>query len=145
MSPQDVEKDIEKGEIQNNGDLADTWQPPSPSSSHEEERELPAENVTTSRASAQQRRTSPRPHVARTISTQSKPASLRKVPLSARSGLFGRLSLLYEVEDPKGYPRNIKWLITFIIALAAVAAPMGSSIILRELVTVCFVRLSIYG
>lgn len=70
--------------------------------------------------------------VSRSVSVQSRPISLRKIPTAQRSGLFARLSLLYEAEDPKGYPRKIKWFITFNIALAAVAAPMGSSIILRE-------------
>lgn len=55
-----------------------------------------------------------------------------KVPRSQRRGLFGRFALLAEVENPKHYPRKTKWWITFIIALAAVAAPMGSAIIFRE-------------
>lgn len=70
--------------------------------------------------------------LSRTVSAQSRPISLRKVPTSQRCGLCPRLSILYEADDPKGYPRKIKWFITFNIALAAVAAPMGSSIILRE-------------
>ena len=55
-----------------------------------------------------------------------------KVPRSKRRGLFGRFTLLAEVEEPKHYSRRIKWWITFIIALAAVAAPMGSAIIFRK-------------
>lgn len=55
-----------------------------------------------------------------------------KVPRSQRRGLFGQFTLLAEVEDPKHYPRRTKWWITFIIALAAVAAPMGSAIIFRK-------------
>ena len=55
-----------------------------------------------------------------------------KIPRSKRQGLFARFCLLAEVEEPKHYPRRTKWFITFIIALAAAAAPLGSSIILRE-------------
>ena len=55
-----------------------------------------------------------------------------KVPRSQRRGLFGRFSLLAEITEPKHYPRSVKWWITFIIAMAAIAAPMGSAIILRK-------------
>lgn len=55
-----------------------------------------------------------------------------KVPSAKRRGLFARFSMLAEVEEPKHYPRKTKWFITFIIALAAIAAPLGSAIILRE-------------
>ena len=54
-----------------------------------------------------------------------------KVPRSERRGLFGRFSILAEVEEPHHYSRRIKWYITFVIAMAAVAAPLGSAIILR--------------
>lgn len=56
-----------------------------------------------------------------------------KVPRSQRRGLFGRFSILAEVEEPKHYPRRTKWYITFVVALAAVAAPMGSAIIFRRI------------
>ena len=55
-----------------------------------------------------------------------------KIPRAQRRGLFGRFSLLAEVEEPKHYPRKTKWFITFIVAFAAIAAPMGSAIIFRE-------------
>ena len=55
-----------------------------------------------------------------------------KVPRARRRGLFARFTILAEVEEPKNYPRWTKWYITFIIALAAVAAPLGSAIILRQ-------------
>ena len=54
-----------------------------------------------------------------------------KVPRSKRRGLFARFALVAEIEEPKHYSRGIKWYITFVIALAAVAAPLGSTIILR--------------
>ncbi len=55
-----------------------------------------------------------------------------KVSRVKRRGLFARFTILAEVEEPKHYARGTKWFITFIIALAAVAAPLGSAIILRE-------------
>ena len=55
-----------------------------------------------------------------------------KVPHSKRRGLFGRFTIVAEVEEPKHYPRRTKWFITFVIALAAVAAPLGSVIIFRK-------------
>ncbi|KAL8794142.1 MAG: hypothetical protein Q9195_003327 [Heterodermia aff. obscurata] len=56
-----------------------------------------------------------------------------KVPRSKRRGLFAQFCVLAEVEEPKHYARKTKWFVTFIIALAAVAAPLGSSIILPSL------------
>ncbi|THC96368.1 hypothetical protein EYZ11_004139 [Aspergillus tanneri] len=50
------------------------------------------------------------------------------VPRLKRRGLFGQLTLLAEIENPKAYPRNKKWFITFIVAVAGATAPMGSSI-----------------
>lgn len=56
-----------------------------------------------------------------------------KVPRLKRRGLFGQLTLVAEVEDPKTYPRPMKWFITFVVAVAAVVAPMGSAIFFRKL------------
>jgi len=55
-----------------------------------------------------------------------------KVPRSQRRGLFGRITILAEVEEPKNYPRRTKWFITCVIALAAAAAPLGSTIFFRK-------------
>ena len=54
------------------------------------------------------------------------------VPRAQRRGLLARFSVVAEVGEPKHYPRRIKWFVTFIVALAAVAAPMGSTIFFRE-------------
>lgn len=54
------------------------------------------------------------------------------VARSRRRGLFGQLTLLAEVEDPKTYSRKKKWFITFIVAVAGATAPMGSSIFFRK-------------
>jgi len=55
-----------------------------------------------------------------------------KVSRLKRRGLFGQLTLLAEVENPKTYSRKKKWFITFVVAWAGVTAPMGSSIFFRE-------------
>ncbi|KAL4938128.1 hypothetical protein BDV06DRAFT_215333 [Aspergillus oleicola] len=55
-------------------------------------------------------------------------ATPQVVPRLKRRGLLGQITLLEEVENPKNYPRNKKWFITFIVAVAGSVGPMGSSI-----------------
>ena len=55
-----------------------------------------------------------------------------KVPRSQRRGFLGRLTILAEVEEPKNYSRATKWFLTFVVAQAAMAAPMGSAILFRK-------------
>ncbi|KAK0638824.1 major facilitator superfamily domain-containing protein [Cercophora newfieldiana] len=50
------------------------------------------------------------------------------VPRSERRGLFGRFSIIPEIDRPYDYTRKTKWAITAIVALAAAASPMGSGI-----------------
>ena len=54
------------------------------------------------------------------------------VPRSQRRGLLSRFAILAEVEQPVDYSRNSKWFITFVVAAAAIAAPMGSAIFFRK-------------
>lgn len=68
----------------------------------------------------------------RSASVRSKAVTI--IPRSRRRGLLGRLALIPEVTRPPEYTRKTKWLITFIVALAAAAAPMGSAILFRELI-----------
>ena len=65
------------------------------------------------------------------VETETEDPEPIKVPRSQRRGLFGRFTILAEVEEPKHYPRKTKWYITFVVALAAMAAPLGSAIIFR--------------
>lgn len=53
------------------------------------------------------------------------------VPRSERRGLLARLAIIPEVTRPHDYKNSTKWIITLIIALAAVVAPMGSAIFYR--------------
>ena len=55
-----------------------------------------------------------------------------KVLKSQRRGLLSRFAILAEVEEPKHYSRHSKWFITFVVASAAAAAPMGSAIFYRK-------------
>lgn len=54
------------------------------------------------------------------------------IPRAERRGLLGRFALIPEIERPYEYRNSTKWAITAIVALAGAAAPMGSSIFLRE-------------
>ena len=55
-----------------------------------------------------------------------------EVPRSERRGLFGRITFIPEVVEPKHYVRSTKYFITVVIALAGIAAPLGSAIIFRK-------------
>lgn len=54
------------------------------------------------------------------------------VPGLNRRGLLGLLSIIPEIENPQNYGNGAKWLITFIVAVAGAAAPLGSAIFFRE-------------
>ena len=69
--------------------------------------------------------------------TKSRSSSVRSravtiVPRAKRRGLLARLTVIPEVERPYEYKRSTKWFITFQVAIAAAAAPMGSAILLRK-------------
>lgn len=64
--------------------------------------------------------------------TSSIPSPLVTVPRSQRRGLFGRFTIIPEVEHPYSYRRSTKWFITAIVALAAIAGPMASAILMRK-------------
>lgn len=55
-----------------------------------------------------------------------------QVPRSRRRGLLGRCTILAEVGEPKDYLPRTKWFITFVVAMAGIAAPMGSTIFFRK-------------
>ncbi|KAG5363791.1 Quinidine resistance protein 3 [Yarrowia sp. B02] len=52
------------------------------------------------------------------------------VPKSERRGLLAALCVVPEVTEPRDYPSNIKWFLTGVVSLAAMAAPLGTSIML---------------
>lgn len=53
------------------------------------------------------------------------------VPRLKRRGLFGQLTLIPEVENPRAYTRSTKWILTCTVSLATLIAPMGTSIFYR--------------
>lgn len=55
------------------------------------------------------------------------------IPRGQRRGLFSHFTLIPEVENPYHYTRKTKWFITFIVAICAMAAPMGSAIVMPVL------------
>jgi hypothetical protein len=59
------------------------------------------------------------------------PAITVVVPKPQRRGLFARYALIAEIGDPRQYSHAVKWSITFLVAFAAAAAPMGSAIFFR--------------
>jgi hypothetical protein len=65
-----------------------------------------------------------------TPSTRSRTPTI--IPRSQRRGLFGKFTLVPEIENSKEHKRSTKWFITALVALAAAAAPMGSAIFLRK-------------
>jgi hypothetical protein len=63
--------------------------------------------------------------------SSTRPRPLVPVPRSRRRGLLAKLTFVPEVEKPYHYKRSTKWFITFLVAIAAAAAPIGSAILLR--------------
>lgn len=52
------------------------------------------------------------------------------IPKHERRGLLAGVCVVPEVKDPRDYPSNIKWFLTGVVSLAAMAAPLGTSIML---------------
>jgi multidrug resistance protein len=55
------------------------------------------------------------------------------VPRHLRRGFLARFALIPETTHPTRYPRRTKWLLTFVVAMAAAAAPVGSASIMPAL------------
>ncbi|KAF2846224.1 MFS general substrate transporter [Plenodomus tracheiphilus IPT5] len=70
------------------------------------------------------------PPLSRTPTTT--PTAIR-IPRPHRRGLFAHLTLLPEITHPPHYPRPTKWFLTFLVAFCAMAAPMGSAIVMPVL------------
>lgn len=92
-------------------------------SGHEDEDDDRDENrdATSSRAESQ---------LSRVSSTFSRTTAI--VPRGKRRGLLARLAIIPEIERPYDYKNKTKWIITATVALAAIAAPLGSAIFYRK-------------
>ena len=55
---------------------------------------------------------------------------------TSRRGLIATFTVIPEVSDPREYSRRTKWTITMLVAIAAAAAPLGSTIILPALLSI---------
>ncbi|KAI1186593.1 major facilitator superfamily domain-containing protein [Nemania serpens] len=65
---------------------------------------------------------------ARSTASSTRPRRAIPIPRESRRGLVPWLSLVPEVDNPRNYDNNVKWMLTVFVAAAACAAPMGSSI-----------------
>jgi hypothetical protein len=54
------------------------------------------------------------------------------IPRLKRRGLLGQLALIPEVATPQKYTRQTKWLITLVVSIAGMVAPLGSAIFFRR-------------
>jgi hypothetical protein len=104
---------------------------PTGSASHEVELEdYHSRSHASSITGHDEEKNAPEPEPLQRASTELGPAVT--VPRLKRRGLLGQLALVAEVENPKTYPRRTKWFITFVVAVAGAAAPLGSSIFFRK-------------
>jgi multidrug resistance protein len=75
-------------------------------------------------------------HVTNSSSVRSSSFYPPIVPLHERRGLLARFAIVPETTQTYLYPRRTKWMITFTVAAAAAAAPMGSAIIMPSLLII---------
>ena len=54
------------------------------------------------------------------------------VPRNKRRGMFAQLALVPEIEDPRGYGKFIKYLITTLVGAAGSTGPMAGTILFRK-------------
>lgn len=87
-------------------------------------------STTSGRQNDTQSKTEPPATLSRTTSVT--PAAVI-VDRRNRRGMFARLSLIPEVENPYFYARKTKWLLTIIVAFCGMAGPMGSAIVMPVL------------
>ncbi|KAI0528191.1 major facilitator superfamily domain-containing protein [Xylaria bambusicola] len=69
----------------------------------------------------------------RSVTSSMRSRHANPVPKESRRGLLPWLSLTPEVDNPTHYNNSLKWVLTLFVAIAASAAPMGSSILYPSL------------
>ncbi|KAL7782423.1 multidrug transporter of the major facilitator superfamily [Trichoderma ceciliae] len=57
----------------------------------------------------------------------------QNVAVTEKRGMLARFALLEEMKDPRRYSERSKWVITTLVAIAAVGGPMGTSILYPSL------------
>lgn len=75
----------------------------------------------------------PKPQPVSLSRTSTVPPDPIPIPRPHRRGLLSHLTLIPEISQPTHYPRPTKWLITSLVALCAMAAPLGSAIVMPVL------------
>jgi hypothetical protein len=127
-----TERDVEKGgpeEILSQSQASSETASENGSTVHDIEKR-PGSSTTNEQSDDRSKSRDVRPTLSRTSTTA--PAPAVPIPRSQRRGLLAQFCLLPEVDEPTYQSRRSKWLITFIVAIAAAAAPSGSGILLRE-------------
>ena len=76
------------------------------------------------------------PNLRETEDVVSEIEDLSIVRRKSRRGLIATFTVIPEVSDPRSYSRKTKWTITMIVAIAAAAAPLGSTIVLPALLSI---------
>lgn len=109
---------------------------------HEESRKEDEVSIVPSRASTSSDHSSSDPEAA-SPQAKGRPVTLSRttsvvpeavlIARGQRRGLFARFTLIPEVQNSYHYTRKTKWLITFVVAFCAMAAPMGSAIVMPVL------------
>lgn len=54
------------------------------------------------------------------------------IPAPMRTGFLSFLVIIPPIANTTHYSRRTKWMLTIVVALAALAAPLGSNILLRK-------------
>lgn len=54
------------------------------------------------------------------------------IPVPIRTGFLSSLVIIPPIANTTHYSRRTKWMLTIVVALAALAAPLGSNILLRK-------------
>ena len=134
----DAAPDIEKV-IEDSASHEGTATPPSPTSNEEQQQDerwlvndLPRQPETAKTKDSPSTLEAQRPHTP----PESNVEPVVKIPRSQRRGILGRFTLVAEVDRPRDLPRSKKWFITWIVAMAALVAPMGSAILFPSLVDI---------
>ncbi|KAF2133779.1 MFS general substrate transporter [Dothidotthia symphoricarpi CBS 119687] len=114
-----------------------------PELKHREDDEEEIASIKSSRSSShastasQHDDASPRPNEKARPTTLSRTTSVSPdavvVPGAQRRGLLARFTLIPEVQNPYHYTNRTKWFLTFIVAVCAMAGPMGSAMVLPVL------------
>ncbi|EON68689.1 hypothetical protein W97_07947 [Coniosporium apollinis CBS 100218] len=114
--------------------------PPSPAHSHSDDDSISRASSLHSYHDPAESKRSPSANKAASVLSRQTTSSIKPpaitVPRKERRGLFAHVAVVREVTDAQHYSNKTKWSITFVIACAAAAAPLGSAIVLPALLDI---------